>query len=117
MLKSHRALGFDTHVLRLNWDIDWEMNWTPPFYVAKGIRYFLHPVQVTISASRGAVKALVQLIGNCGRGGENRDRVDEPKSARDNALNEYRKILGKTFTDKKHIKRVMKFVTEWTDGV
>ena len=117
MLKSHRALGFDTQVLRLNWDIDWEMNWTPPFYVAKGLRYFLHPVRVALSVFRGAVKTLAQLLGSCGRGGEDRDQMDEPKSARDDALDEYRKILGETFSDKKHIKRVMKFVTEWTDGV
>ena len=112
VLTRSRALGFDTHVLRLNrnmFEIIVERHRLSPFMAARCIR-------MVVSGIRAAGEAIGRYVGSRPRRGEEEGQR-EPKSARDEALGEYRKILESTFNDKECIDVILFRISIWTDGV
>ena len=105
-----RAFGFDTRVLRLNWNIfrgNDVGNWPSPFMAARCIR-------MVVSGIKAMGKAIGRYAGHRPRRGEEEGQR-KPKSARDEALDEYRKTLENTFSDKECIDDIMSCVRDWTD--
>ena len=82
--------------------------WPSPFMVAKCARYLTYPLRMTVSSFRDAAKAIGRCTGSQPRRDEE-DGPSEPKSARDEALDGYRKLLEDTFnrSDEKYIDSVM----------
>ena len=102
VLTRSRALGFDTRVLRLNRDMlkrDDGVNWQSPLMAARCIR-------MVVLGIRAMGKAIGQYVGRQPHRGEEEGQR-EPKSARDEALAEYRKTLENTYDDKECIDYIM----------
>ena len=92
-------------------------NWTSPFLVAKCIRCLTYPIRVAVLCFRGTVNASGRRVNNH-RARDERDGENgaERRSAREEALDEYRNVLENTFSDKEPIDDVMGCVNTWIDG-
>ena len=114
MLRLDRALGFDTCVLRLNYNIDWE-NAPPPFLVAKCIRYLTYPIRMAVKGCRNASKVFARCLVN-GRSAYKEGDRSQSKGAEEEALGKCQKTLENMFNDEKRIGSIMFDVRFWTNG-
>ena len=113
ILRRNRALGFDTRVLRVNSDIfkiDVRKDWPSPFMIAKCIRSLTYPIRII-------VLALVTIFERRRQDRAEDVRQSYGKNARDEALDEYRRLLEITFSDERPINYVMNFVRDWANCV
>ena len=82
---------------------------------AKCIRYLIYPIQMIISDFKLVRKPDGRCAGSQQDGGEE-GGLSETKSARDEALDEYRKTLENTFGEEGRISFVLLCVRGWTEG-
>ena len=115
LTRDQRAFGFDRRVIQLNYDIDWERDWSGPHLVSRVVHSVAHPLKEAVRAVFVGAKLLV-----CS---SSRSRTDEEagtseeKSAEEIALDEYRRKLENTFGSSERIDEVMRDVRNWTDGM
>ena len=112
VLKRSRALGFDTRVLRLNLDMfvrARSRSWSSPFMIVRCIRGAVLGIKVIR-------KAVWRRAGERPRKDESESQ-NEPKSAKHEALKEYRKALENMFSDDECIIEIMWRVEEWPNDL